>query len=78
MNEFQGLIKFMQSPLGNMLLNAGKDVFSNHLLPYLRNSAMQQQPMSPEEQQRRAKDEFADVSDEFDIPGQSSPTDDPK
>lgn len=72
MNEFQGLIKFIQSPLGNMLLNGGKDFVTNHLIPYMRDSAMQQKPMSEEEQKKRATTEFADVSDSFDIPGDAS------
>lgn len=78
MNEFDSIVKFIQSPLGRMLFNAGKDVVTNHILPYMRDKASQPVNMSQEEQERRAQSEFMDVSGDFDIPGQSSPTDDPK
>lgn len=74
MNELQGLIKFMQSPMGRMLFNAGRDVVTNHIIPYMRDNAMQQKPMSEEEQKKRAAAEFADVSGDFDISGNASQT----
>lgn len=70
MNELDGIIKFMQSPLGRMLVSGGKDFFTNHLFPYFRDgmaSGMKPVDMSEEERKQRAADEFATV-DDFDIP----------
>lgn len=72
MNELDSIMKFIQSPLGRMLFNAGKDVVTNHVIPYLRDNASKPVKMTPEEQERRARDEFVDVSGEFDIPGEAS------
>ncbi|MGL5386658.1 MAG: hypothetical protein ACRDCA_12520 [Serratia sp. (in: enterobacteria)] len=69
MNDLDGIIKFMQSPLGRMLVNGGKEFFTNHLFPYFRQSmagSMKPVEMSEEEIHQRAKDEFATV-DDFDI-----------
>lgn len=78
MNELDGIMKFIQSPLGRMLFNAGKDVVTNHIIPYMRENASKPVNMSPEEQERRANSEFVDVSGEFDIPGEASHTEDRK
>lgn len=76
MSEFDSIVKFIQSPLGRMLFNAGKDVVTNHIIPYMRDNASKPVHMSPEEQERRAKDEFVDVSGDFDIPGEASQKED--
>lgn len=66
MNDFEGIIKFMQSPLGRMLFNAGKDVVTNHVIPYVRNNTMRPPKMSEEEVAARAQEEFQTVND-FDL-----------
>lgn len=66
MNDFEGIIKFMQSPLGRMLFNAGKDVVTNHVIPYVRNNTMRPVNMSEEEVAARAQEEFQTVKD-FDL-----------
>jgi hypothetical protein len=71
-SEFDSIVKFIQSPLGRMLFNAGKDVVTNHIIPYMRDNASKPVNMSQEEQERRAQSEFVDVSGEFDIPGETS------
>lgn len=73
MNELDGIIKFLQSPLGRMLTNAGKDVLMNHVIPYARSNMSGTVKMTPDEQARRAQEEFVDVSGEFDIPGETEP-----
>lgn len=78
MNELDSIMKFIQSPLGRMLFNAGKDVVTNHIIPYMRDNASKPVNMSPEEQERRAQSEFVDVSGDFDIPGEPSPKEDRK
>ncbi|CNI68386.1 hypothetical protein CBW53_02870 [Yersinia frederiksenii] len=69
MNELDGIIKFIQSPLGKMLTNASKDIVMNHIIPYVKNNAMRPVDMSEGEQERRAKEEFATV-DAFDLKGE--------
>lgn len=66
MNDFQAIINFFQSATGRMILNALKDVAVNHVIPHYRNSMTRPVDMSPQEQEQRAKSEFATV-DEFDI-----------
>lgn len=75
MSEIDSLIKFFQSPLGRMIINATKDVATRHVIPYVRqNMSSGGQPMSEAEQEQRAKEEFADVSGDFDIPGEVQPS----
>lgn len=78
MSEFDSIVKFIQSPLGRMLFNAGKDVVTNHILPYVRDNASKPVNMSQEEQEHRAQSEFMDVSKDFDIPGETSPPEEKK
>jgi hypothetical protein len=69
-NELDGIIRFMQSPMGRMLVSGGKDFFTNHLFPYMRQNfqgSMKPVNMPDEEQKKRAEDEFMTVTD-FDIP----------
>lgn len=66
MNDFESIIKFMQSPLGRMLFNAGKDLVTNHVIPYMKQSSMRPVDMPEEEVEQRAKEEFQTVND-FDL-----------
>ncbi|MEX2990350.1 hypothetical protein [Serratia fonticola] len=72
-NELDGIIRFMQSPIGRMIINGGKDFFTNHLFPYMRQNfqgSMKPVDMPEAEQQARAKDEFMTVSDfDLEMPG---------
>lgn len=66
MSEFDGIIKFMQSPTGRMIFNALKDVAVNHVIPHYRNSVTRPVDMSEEEMKKKAKEEFQTV-DDFDL-----------
>lgn len=71
MKEIDGIIKFAQSPLGQMLFNGGKDFVTNHLFPFAKMymaGAMRPVNMDELEREYRAQEEFATV-DEFDING---------
>lgn len=73
MNELEAILRMLQTPTAKMLQRAAKEALVNHIIPYYREQMFRPgQPLSPEEQTRRAQEEFVDVSGDFDIQGEAN------